>query len=182
MRRLWKTKLPAFLLAMVMVIGMIPAAGAASADIERTVEAGDEVTFKASAFKSLFNDEYPRETFSYVEFKDAGDLDDYGYFTAYDYYEDQEKLYEDDLENSAYFYYDSNDVPKNYDYELSGLTFVADDGAKSGTLKMKFVLVGEDSDYTVNGTLEIEIDGNGSSSDTISLKKITPAPPAVCVT
>lgn len=168
MRRLWKTKLPAFLLAMVMVIGMIPAAGAASADIERTVEAGDEVTFKASAFKSLFNDEYPRETFSYVEFKDAGDLDDYGYFTAYDYYEDQEKLYEDDLENSAYFYYDSNDVPKNYDYELSGLTFVADDGAKSGTLKMKFVLVGEDSDYTVNGTLEIEIDGNGSSSDTIS--------------
>ena len=41
MKRLWKTKLPAFLLAMVMVIGMIPAAGAASADIERTVEASE---------------------------------------------------------------------------------------------------------------------------------------------
>ena len=39
MKRLWKTKLPAFLLAMVMVIGMIPAASAARTDISYEVAA-----------------------------------------------------------------------------------------------------------------------------------------------
>ena len=43
MKRLWKTKLPAFLLAMVMVIGMIPAAAAARTDISYDVASGKEV-------------------------------------------------------------------------------------------------------------------------------------------
>ena len=44
MNRFWKMKLPAFLLAMVMVIGMVPAAFAASADISYDVDSDDKVT------------------------------------------------------------------------------------------------------------------------------------------
>ena len=42
MKRLWKTQLPAFLLAIVMVVGMVPAALATDVDIAYTVDAGAE--------------------------------------------------------------------------------------------------------------------------------------------
>ena len=51
MNRFWKMKLPAFLLAMVMVIGMVPAASAASnVSITYEVDPDDEVTVDAEKF------------------------------------------------------------------------------------------------------------------------------------
>ena len=58
MSRFWKTKLPAFLLAVVMVVGMVPAALAADADITYKVNAGEKVELKASSFKTLFEKKY----------------------------------------------------------------------------------------------------------------------------
>ena len=57
MNRFWKMKLPAFLLAMVMVIGMVPAASAARADISYDVDADDKVTIDVDDFIDFFDDE-----------------------------------------------------------------------------------------------------------------------------
>ena len=84
MKRLWKTKLPAFLLAMVMVIGMIPAASAARTDISYEVDAGDEIELSRSDFRNLYDDyaSSSSSSFSYLVFTDYSELEDYGYFTA----------------------------------------------------------------------------------------------------
>ena len=55
MNRFWKMKLPAFLLAMVMVIGMVPAASAARADISYDVDADDKVTIDVDDFIDFFD-------------------------------------------------------------------------------------------------------------------------------
>ena len=86
MNRFWKMKLPAFLLAMVMVIGMVPAASAARADISYDVDAGKYIAIDDSDFSDYFDDETTSRTESlkYLEFTRADDFDDYGYFYAYD--------------------------------------------------------------------------------------------------
>ena len=167
MKRLWKTKLPAFLLAMVMVVGMIPAAAAASADISYDVDAGEEVVLKVNTFKNLFENRY--NNFCALRFTDAGDLDDYGRFYTNNYNSKKTYLDEQGLED-AYFYYDDWDMSdKDTDYYLSGLTFVADDDVKSTTLTLKFTLYGSNWSNRVSGTLAININGRSStSSSTIS--------------
>ena len=86
MKRLWKTKLPAFLLAMVMVIGMIPAAAAARTDISYDVASGKEVELVRSDFRTLYNDNSSSisSNFSYLVFTDYRDLKYYGQFSALD--------------------------------------------------------------------------------------------------
>ena len=154
MKRFLKKQLPAAFLVLVMVISLVPIASAASSDIKKSLDAGESVTFSRTEFRNLFDTEEDEDYFSYLEFTDFDDLDNYGYFYAYDYYDDKIILDEDTLEN-AYFYYDSSDVPKNYDYALTGLTFVADDDADADSLYLDYVLVGED-ETEVYGTLEIE--------------------------
>lgn len=164
MKRFLKKQLPATLLALVMMVSLLPIAGAASSDIKKSVDAGEEITFTRTEFRSLFNAEESKDTFYYLEFTDCDDLDDYGFFSAYDYTDDEVSLDEDDLEN-ARFYYDSSDVTKKNRYTLSSLTFVADDDAEDASLYLDYTLVGED-DTEVYGTLEIEISG-GSGDDII---------------
>ena len=114
MNRLLKVKLPAFLLAMVMVISMVPVSFAASADLEETVEAGDEVSFSRSEFKSIYEDAFDYDDdysdFYYLEFTDTDDFDEYGHFEA----TDCDEYWSDDLDESdvydAVFYYYSSDV------------------------------------------------------------------------
>ena len=169
MNRLLKVKLPAFLLAMVMVISMVPVSFAASADLEETVEAGDEVSFSRSEFKSIYEDAFDYDDdysdFYYLEFTDTDDFDEYGHFEA----TDCDEYWSDDLDESdvydAVFYYYSSDVTEYDEYELDGLTFVADDNADDGTLTLEFTLYGEDDDDSVDGIMEIEIDGGSSSGD-----------------
>ena len=83
MKRLWKTQLPAFLLAIVMVVGMVPAALATDVDIAYTVDAGEKVELKASSFKTLFEKKY--SNFCALSFTDTDGFDDYGYFYTDNY-------------------------------------------------------------------------------------------------
>ena len=168
MKRLWKTKLPAFLLAMVMVIGMIPAAAAAKTDISYEVDAGKEVELSRSDFRSLYNDNTSSSSsnFSYLVFTDYRDLEDYGYFTATDKSGRTVSLDEDNLKD-IWFYYDSSEISHSSDCRLSGLTFVADRTATSGTMSLKFELHGTSRSDYVEGTLKVTVDG-GSKSTTSS--------------
>ena len=164
MKRLWKTKLPAFLLAMVMVIGMIPAAAAASTVISCEVDADDEVELSRSDFRDLYNNNTgsSSSSFSYLVFTDYSELEDYGYFTATNKNDQAVSLDEDSLQD-IWFYYSSSDISHTGDCRLSGLTFVADRDAPSGTISLKFRLMGTSKSDYVDGTLKITVDGSGKS-------------------
>ena len=58
MKRFWRKQLPAFLLVLVMLVGMMPAAAAASADLSYSVTAGKTVTLDRKDFKKLLEEEY----------------------------------------------------------------------------------------------------------------------------
>ena len=163
MNRFWKMKLPAFLLAMVMVIGMVPVASAARADISYDVDAGKYIAIDDLDFSDYFDDETTSRTESlkYLEFTRADDFDDYGYFYAYDKDRDRVRVDYDDLLDGT-FYVDKDDVDSRDEYELSGLRFYADKDAESETLSFTFKCYGDErSSYT--GYLEISIDGGSSS-------------------
>ena len=163
MRRFFRKRLPAFLLTLVMVMTMAPAASAkSSADLTYEVDKGDSVSFKAREFRDLYRSEYSGDP-SYVVFTDYSDLDDYGYLTAVNYYDKTVSLSESDLRNT-WFYYDSRDVPKNMDYALDGLTFEANRRADSGTLRLKFEIHGTDSKDYVSCTMDIKVGGGSGSS------------------
>ena len=166
MKRLWTTKLPAFLLAMVMVIGMIPAAAAASADISYDVDAGSYVTIDISDFSDYFDDEATSrsESLYRVQFTRADAFDDYGYFYAYDEDNNRTELDYDELLDGI-FYVDEDDVTDSDEYELSGLRFYAYKNADSDTLSFTFKCRGDEGS-TYTGYLEIDIDGGSSSSTT----------------
>ena len=164
MKRFWKQKLPACLLVLALLVGTMPMALAAWADVEVSVDAGDEVTIPRNELRNIFESDSD-EDFYYLEFTDDWNLDDYGYFVAYDKDGDEDTLYEGDFDNVWFYYYDG-DVSWS-DYALSGLTFVAYKNAPSGTLEMDYELCGDD-DY-VRGTLYIDIDGGSGSSRDVEL-------------
>ena len=140
-----------------------------SGDVELTyyVDPGDDVTVDADDFSDLF-DEESRDYFYYLEFTDYDDFDDYGYFEAdgYDDYEDYVRDYE--LNNSdlddAEFYYEENNIRRNYEFELDTLTFYADRNADEDTLTFDITMHGVDGDK-IDATLAIEI-GEGTTSST----------------
>ena len=163
MRRFFRKRLPAFLLTLVMVMTMVPAVSAkSSADLTYEVDKGDSVSFKEREFRDLYRSEYSGDP-SYVVFTDYSDLDDYGYLTAVNYYDKTVSLSESDLRNT-WFYYDSNDVPKDVDYALDDLTFEANRRADSGTLRLKFEIHGTDSKDYVSCTMDIKVGGGSGSS------------------
>ena len=163
MRRFFRKRLPAFLLTLVMVMTMAPAVSAkSSADLTYEVDKGDSVSFKEREFRDLYRSEYSGDP-SYVVFTDYSDLDDYGYLTAVNYYDKTVSLSESDLRNT-WFYYDSNDVPKDVDYALDDLTFEANRRADSGTLRMEFEIHGERSRDYVSCTMDIKVGGGSGSS------------------
>lgn len=162
MKGLFKKRVSAFLLALAMMFSLVPAVSAAASDIAVSVEAGQTITFSRSEFKTIFDAEEAYDDFYYLTFTDYDELDNYGYFTAYDYGGDAVDLDEDGVDNAWFFYY-SSDVPQNYDYALSGLTFTAYDNADSGTLYLDFTLVGENEEK-VYGILEIEVGSDSSKA------------------
>ena len=54
MKAFMKRKLPAFLMALVMMLGLVPAASAASGSILIKVDAGEEAEFDRTEFKDYF--------------------------------------------------------------------------------------------------------------------------------
>ena len=83
MNRLLTKKLPAMLLAMAMMVSLVPAASAAKADFSYEVDAGDSIEFSRSDIRDLYEDENS-DAFSYLEFTEYDDLDDYGHLEAKD--------------------------------------------------------------------------------------------------
>jgi len=165
MKRFLRKKLPSFILAVVMIVSMIPAASAAVADVFYAVDAGDTVTFDAYDFYAL-------KSFDYLVFTDYSDLDAYGYFTSYNKAGNKVSLDESDLDN-LWFYYNSSAIEYADDCDLDSLIFVADSDAE-GTLTLDFELYRSSSStprYT--GVLEIEISGGETSSGKITYK-VTP--------
>ena len=166
MRNFWQKRVSALLLALVMVLGMIPAAGAASADISYEVDAGNSVEFVRSDFRSLYNTNRYSNAYSlcYLEFTGYSSLDSYGHLTAYDEGGTKRSLDEDDLEY-AWFYNRDADV-ESPDYALNKMGFVADSDA-DGTLTLTFTLVGIDSDgdedVLEDCVLEIKVNGDSDS-------------------
>ena len=164
MRRFFRKRLPAFLLTLVMVMTMVPAVSArSSADLTYEVDRGESVSFSKRDFRSLYRNEYSGENPSYIVFTDYDDLDDYGYLTAKNYRDKTISLDESALDNT-WFYYDSNDVPKDVDYALDDLTSEANRRADSGTLRLKFEIHGTDSKDYVSCTMDIKVGGGSGSS------------------
>ena len=164
MRRFFRKRLPAFLLTLVMVMTMVPAVSArSSADLTCEVEKGESASFRKRDFRSLYRNEYSGENPSYIVFTDYDDLDDYGYLTAKNYRDKTISLDESALDNT-WFYYDSNDVPKDVDYALDDLTFEANRRADSGTLRLKFEIYDADGKNYVYGTMDIKVGGGSGSS------------------
>ena len=164
MRRFFRKRLPAFLLTLVMVMTMVPAVSArSSADLTYEVDRGESVSFSKRDFRSLYRNEYSGENPSYIVFTDYDDLDDYGYLTAKNYRDKTISLDESALDNT-WFYYDSNDVPKDVDYALDDLTFEANRRADSGTLRLKFEIYDADGKNYVYGTMDIKVGGGSGSS------------------
>ena len=164
MRRFFRKRLPAFLLTLVMVMTMVPAVSArSSADLTYEVDRGESVSFSKRDFRSLYRNVYSGENPSYIVFTDYDDLDDYGYLTAKNYRDKTISLDESALDNT-WFYYDSNDVPKDVDYALDDLTFEANRRADSGTLRLKFEIHGTDSKDYVSCTMDIKVGGGSGSS------------------
>jgi hypothetical protein len=159
MKSFWKKKLPSLLLALLMMVSLVPAAAAASADLTYTVAPGSKVTFDIADFSAL-------KSYDYLVFTEYSKLDSFGKFTAYDQDGDKVTLAKKDLDN-LWFYYDEDDIEYDSDCDLDTLTFVADANA-AGTLTLTFELWKDDAKkYT--GTVAIKIGGTGSSSSSSNI-------------
>ena len=173
MNRFWKKKLPAALLALLMMVSLIPAAAAAPiTEISLEVKAGEDVAVSRSKFRSIFSS-YGYDDFKYLKFTDYDGLDDYGYLYADIYDDDDEEfnfedLYEDDLDYVWLYDSSSDEDIVSGDGCLKDMRFFAKSKAKSGTLTLEFELHGESSKHVVEGTLEIKVTAKSSSSSSSS--------------
>ena len=168
MKRFFRKRVPAFLLALVMAAAVVPMASAkSSADIEYEVDAGDKTYFDESDFADYY-DRYCYGTFEYVVFSVSK--------TSFNNFEGSVALktsrtgVEDftysEFTDSYGFYYDDEDYGK---YDLSKVVLTADDDADDDTLDIDFTVYGEykGKDQYESGTLRLTVNG-GSSSGTIS--------------
>ena len=130
MKKIWGKTIPAFLLAIGMLVSLIPAAGAVKADLSVAVNAGEEVAVSRSDFRNLFRSE-SNGSFYYLEFTDVEGMDEIGGFVASGFYGDTYSLNEEALKNTRFYYY-SSDVSSGRDYSLFGLAFATRKGAPSG--------------------------------------------------
>ena len=167
MNRFWKMKLPAFLLAMVMVIGMVPAASAARADKTYDVGADDCAYLDAKDFQKIYEDETDGDLV-YVKFTDYDDFDDYGCFTAKDF--DNEKYNNISYRNldRYYFYYDEDEADSD-DLDLDTLAFITDDDIRSDSLDFTVKLYGDEKPITATIRIDVE-SGSGSTRGDIVLE------------
>ena len=164
MKGFFRKKLPACLLALAMLAGMVPAASAASADLTYDVDEDSYVWLDADDFWDLYDD-LTGGDLEYVEFTDYDDFDDYGYFAfeAFDNYKDEADA--SDLDEFTFYYENYND--DDYDYDLTTLEFVTYDNIDDDTLDLDVRLYGTDgSEYA---TVRIEVYGGSGSSGDVKL-------------
>ena len=164
MKGFFRKKLPACLLALAMLAGMVPAASAASADLTYDVDEDSYVWLDADDFWDLYDD-LTGGDLEYVEFTNYDDFDDYGYFAfeAFDNYKDEADA--SDLDEFTFYYENYND--DDYDYDLTTLEFVTYDNIDDDTLDLDVRLYGTDgSEYA---TVRIEVYGGSGSSGDVKL-------------
>ena len=162
MKHLWKKRLPAGLLALVLALGVSPVAGARSTTLTVEVDAGDTVKLDRRDFAQLFEDLAWDTDLDYITFTKYTDLEDFGQFTAEDDKGNDCTLDEDNLQ-SVWFHYNERDIEHAGDCDLDTLSFEADRDA-DGTLALEFTMVGQDTDESYKSTLYIEVDGDGRGS------------------
>ena len=151
MKGIVKQKLTACVLAAALVVGMVPAASAASSDIVYEVDPGKEVVFDRADFKEFYEDECD-DTFRYVTFEADSSYKTSNGVLYYNYDEgDEESFAKSDLEDYEFYYSKSS----YGDYPLNKLSFVASKDADGGKVTLEFRAWGED-DYA-DGVLEIRL-------------------------
>lgn len=161
MKGFWKKKLPACLLSLALLMGTVPMASAAWADLTYDVDEDDYVWLDASDFQSIYDD-YTGGNLEYVRFNDYDDFDEYGYFAFEDFdgYE-YDDIYYDDLDDYLFYYnYDGYDD----DIDLDTLQFVTYNNIDSDTLDFEIKLYGDEGSATADIRIEV-YGGSGSSGD-----------------
>ena len=167
MKGFWKKKLPACLLSLALLMGTVPIASAAWADLTYDVDEDDYVFIGADDFEDLFDEEWDGwDSFEYLEFRNIDDFDDYGYFTAEDCDGYNAQLDSDDLYDGI-FYSNGRDAEDWDEYDLDTLYFETYDNIDSDTIYIDFTLYGYDED--VDGTMCIDIAGGSGSSGDVEL-------------
>ena len=167
MKGFWKKKLPACLLSLALLMGTVPMASAAWADLTYDVDEDDYVFIGADDFEDLFDEEWDGwDSFEYLEFRNIDDFDDYGYFTAEDGDGYNAQLDSDDLYDGI-FYSNGRDAEDWDEYDLDTLYFETYDNIDSDTIYIDFTLYGYDED--VDGTMCIDIAGGYGSSGDVEL-------------
>ena len=160
MKGFWKKKLPACLLSLALLMGTVPMASAAWADLTYDVDEDDYVWLDASDFQSIYDD-YTGGNLEYVRFNDYDDFDEYGYFAFEDFdgYE-YDDIYYDDLDDYLFYYdYDGYD-----DIDLDTLQFVTYNNIDSDTLDFGIKLYGDEGSATADIRIEV-YGGYGNSGD-----------------
>ncbi len=161
MKGFWKIKLPACLLSLALLMGTVPMASAAWADLTYDVDEDDYVWLDASDFQSIYDD-YTGGNLEYVRFNDYDDFDEYGYFAFEDFdgYE-YDDIYYDDLDDYLFYYnYDGYDD----DIDLDTLQFVTYNNIDSDTLDFEIKLYGDEGSATADIRIEV-YGGSGSFGD-----------------
>lgn len=161
MKGFWKKKLPSCLLSLALLMGTVPMASAAWADLTYDVDEDDYVWLDASDFQSIYDD-YTGGNLEYVRFNDYDDFDEYGYFAFEDFdgYE-YDDIYYDDLDDYLFYYdYDGYDD----DIDLDTLQFVTYNNIDSDTLDFEIKLYGDEGSATADIRIEV-YGGYGNSGD-----------------
>ena len=166
MRRFFRKRVPAFLLALVMAAAVVPMASAkSSADIEYEVDAGDKTYFDESDFANYY-DKYCSGTFEYVVFSVS--RSSFNSFEGSVALKTSRTGVEDftysEFTDSDGFYYDDDYYGS---YDLSKVVLTADDDADDDTLDIDFSVYGEykNKEQSESGTLRLTVNGGSSSGD-----------------
>ena len=142
-----------------MVMTMIPAVSARSADITYTVRPGSDTSFDVSDFESFYTKNCSG-TFKYVEFQVG--TSSYNNFSGYVTYEG-DALSRTGLTSNDFYYDDSY----YGDYPIKRLALEADKNAATDSIEIGFTVYGGSGNNTnqyAEGTLALEVSKSGSSS------------------
>ena len=159
MKQFFRKRFPSLLLTLIMVMTMIPAVSARSADITYTVRPGSDTSFDVSDFESFYTKNCSG-TFKYVEFQVG--TSSYNNFSGYVTYEG-DALSRTGLTSNDFYYDDSY----YGDYPIKRLSLEADKNAATDSIEIGFTVYGGSGNNTnqrAEGTLALEVSKSGSSS------------------
>ena len=159
MKQFFRKRFPSLLLTLIMVMTMIPAVSARSADITYTVRPGSDTSFDVSDFESFYTKNCSG-TFKYVEFQVG--TSSYNNFSGYVTYEG-DALSRTGLTSNDFYYDDSY----YGDFPIKRLALEADKYAATDSIEIGFTVYGGSGNNTnqyAEGTLALEVSKSGSSS------------------